>query len=53
MKEGGDLILEIGETQAKAVTHLFLIEDKYEAIKVIKDGGGSDRVVSARKRENG
>ena len=53
LKEGGDLILEIGETQAKAVTHLFFIEDKYEAIKVIKDDSGSDRVVSARKRENG
>ena len=53
LKEGGGLVLEIGETQAKTVSRLLSAEDKYEAIKVTQDGGGYDRVVSARKRTNG
>ena len=53
LKGGGDLILEIGETQAKAVCRLLCVEGKYEAIKVTQDGGGYDRVVSARKQTNG
>ena len=47
------MILEIGENQGKAVTHLLYVEDKYENIKVTQDGSGCDRVVSARKRING
>lgn len=50
LKKGGAVILEIGETQAKAVTRLFYQEDQYEGIKVIKDYSGYDRVVSARKK---
>ena len=53
LKAGGGLILEIGETQAKAVSRLLCFEDKYEAIKVTQDGGGYDRIVSVRKRANG
>ena len=50
LKKGGAVVLEIGETQAKAVTRLFYQEDQYEEIKVIQDYSGYDRVVSARKK---
>ncbi len=50
LKKGGAVILEIGETQAKAVTRLFYQEDQYEEIKAIQDYSGYDRVVSARKK---
>ena len=50
LKKGGVVVLEIGETQAKAVTRLFYQEDQYEEIKVIQDYSGYDRVVSARKK---
>jgi len=50
LKKGGAVILEIGETQAKAVTSLFYQEGQYEEIKVIRDYSGYDRVVSARKK---
>ena len=53
LKEGGGLVLEIGETQAKTVSRLLSAEDKYEAIKVTQDAGGYDRVVSARKSTDG
>jgi len=53
LKEGGGLVLEIGETQVKAVRRLLCVEDKYGAIRVTQDHGGYDRVVSARKRANG
>ena len=53
LKEGGGLVLEIGETQAKTVSRLLSAEDKYEAIKVTQDAGGYDRVVSAKKSTNG
>ena len=50
LKKGGAIVLEIGETQAKAVARLFYQEDQYEEIKVIQDYSGYDRVVSARKK---
>ena len=50
LKKGGTVVLEIGETQAKAVTRLFDQEGLYEEIKVIRDYSGYDRVVSARKK---
>ena len=50
LKKGGVVVLEIGETQAKAVTSLFYKEGEYEEIKVIRDYSGYDRVVSARKK---
>ena len=50
LKKGGAVVLETGETQAKAVTRLFDQEDQYEEIKVIQDCSGYDRVVSARKK---
>jgi len=50
LKKGGAVVLEIGETQAKAVTRLFYQEDQYEEIKVIQDCSGYNRVVSARKK---
>ena len=53
LKTGGGLILEIGETQAEAVSNLLHSEEGYESIKVTRDIGGYDRVVSARKRTNG
>ena len=53
LKKGGVIALEIGETQAKAVTSLFYGEDKYEGINVTQDYSGYDRVVFARKKTNG
>ena len=53
LKEGGGLVLEIKETQAKAVSRLLCAEGKYEAIKVTQDASGYDRVVSARAKLNG
>ncbi len=50
LKKGGAVVLEIGETQAKAVTRLFYQEEQYEEIKVIQDYSGYDRAVSARKK---
>ena len=45
LKPGGFLFLEIGDTQAKAVTSL-LAETGFQNIKVQKDLAGRDRVVS-------
>ena len=53
LKKGGAVVLEIGETQARAVTRLFNQEDQYEEIKVFQDYSGYDRVVSARKKMYG
>ena len=53
LKKGGTVVLEIGETQAKAVTRLFAQEGQYKEIKVIQDYSGYDRVVSARKKTYG
>jgi release factor glutamine methyltransferase len=53
LKKGGVVVLEIGETQAKAVTSLFYNEGQYEEIKVTQDYSGCDRVVSARKKNYG
>jgi len=53
LKKGGLIVLEIGETQAQAITSLFYSEGKYEEINVIQDYSGYDRVVSARKKTNG
>ena len=50
LKKGGVVVLEIGETQGKAVASLFYKESQYEEIKVIQDYSGYDRVVSARKK---
>ena len=53
LKKGGGVVLEVGETQAKAVSTLLYAGGKYEAIKITQDYGGYDRVVSARKKVNG
>ena len=53
LKEGGGVVLEVGETQANAVSTLLCVEGQYEAIKVTQDYGGYDRVVSAKKKANG
>jgi release factor glutamine methyltransferase len=53
LKKGGVVVLEISDIQAKEVTNLFYSEADYEAIKVIQDYSGYDRVVSARKKKNG
>lgn len=46
LKVDGDIVLEIGYNQADAVTKL--LSKDFEKIRVIKDYGGNDRVVSAR-----
>ena len=53
LKKGGGIVLEIGEAQAKPVSDMLCDEDKYESIKVTQDYSGYDRVVSARKKNNG
>jgi release factor glutamine methyltransferase len=53
LKNGGNLILEIGETQAKEVSCLLSNDGRYNMIKVTKDIGGYDRAISARKVVNG
>ncbi len=53
LKKGGGIVLEIGETQAKQVSDMLCAGDKYESIKVAQDYSGYDRVVSARKKNNG
>ena len=52
LKNGGFIILEIGETQANAVTGLFRSTGHYEKINVVQDYSGYDRVVFARKKTN-
>ena len=50
LKQGGIVVLEIGEIQAKEVSSFFYSMSTYEEIKVTKDYSGYDRVVSARKK---
>ena len=50
LKEGGRLFLEIGDREAKEVTGI-LEEAGFEAITVVKDLAGLDRVVTAVKAE--
>lgn len=45
---GGRILLEIGPTQAQAVSHLFAVQG-FEAISVLPDLDGRDRVVMAQK----
>jgi release factor glutamine methyltransferase len=48
---GGRLLLEIGPTQAQAVSHL-LAAQGFTAISVLQDLDGRDRVVAAQKPQN-
>ena len=50
LKQGGMVVLEVGEIQAKEVSSFFYAISNYEEIKVTKDYSGYDRVVSARKK---
>jgi release factor glutamine methyltransferase len=50
LKPGGYLLLEIGYDQGDAVQSLFQQAGAYEAIRVVKDYGGRDRVVMGRKK---
>ena len=49
LKAGGYLLFEIGCKQADALCEI--LKEKYTGIKVVKDYGGNDRVVIARKEE--
>ena len=53
LKEGGSLVLEIGETQSNPLRQLLAIQGGYKEVKVAQDFSGNDRVVSARKLTNG
>lgn len=46
---GGSLLIEISPEQAPAVIGLFNASGKFEAPRVIKDSGGLERVVLARR----
>jgi release factor glutamine methyltransferase len=48
---GGRILLEIGPTQAKAVSALLALQG-FDEISVLPDFDGRDRVVSARKPQN-
>ena len=49
LRDGGSLMLEIGEGQAPAVTRL-LEQAGFADIRALQDTGGTDRVIAARLR---
>ena len=49
LKPGGYLIFEVGEGQAGSVKQSLQAHDKWEAIEIIQDLSGRDRVVSTRR----
>jgi release factor glutamine methyltransferase len=49
-KEGGWVLLEVGDRQAPQVADLFEITGAYDRIETIKDFSGMERVVRARRR---
>lgn len=49
LKKGGYLLFEIGYEQANALKEM--LKNRYTDIKVVKDYGGNDRVVIAKKEE--
>jgi release factor glutamine methyltransferase len=50
LRPGGRILLEIGPTQAAAVTSL-LQEQGFAEVRVLPDMDGRDRVVAARARK--
>jgi len=52
IRPGGFLLLEIGADQAESVTRLLEESGGFEAIRVLRDLAGRDRVVAARRRDS-
>lgn len=52
LSPGGFLILEIGETQARAIAGIADDEGEYESPLIYKDYAGKDRVISIKKKES-
>jgi protein-(glutamine-N5) methyltransferase, release factor-specific len=50
LRPGGFLVIEIGETQANAISKLIEDEECYERAERIKDLQGKERIISARRR---
>lgn len=50
LKNGGNLVLEIGSDQADEVKRLLAITGEYERILTVKDLAGMDRVIIAEKK---
>jgi release factor glutamine methyltransferase len=50
MKEGGSLLLEVGDRQAEKVMGLLQQTNAYDRVESIKDFSGIERVVRARRR---
>ena len=50
LRPGGSLLLEIGVDQAESVTRLLAESGEFDAIRVLPDLAGRDRVVVARRR---
>lgn len=53
LKPGGLLALEVGADQAGSVTGLIKEREGYEAVEVVKDYAGHDRVILARFQRSG
>lgn len=53
LRQGGFLILEIGQDQAGEVAQLIETEGGYESPNVRQDYSGRDRILSAQRRERG
>lgn len=52
VKEGGWLLLEVGDRQAEKVEGLLLQTGPYERLETIKDFNGIERVVRARRQQD-
>ncbi len=50
LRPGGFLVIEIGETQANAISKLIDDEEHYERAERIKDLQGKERIISARRK---
>ncbi|PKN35422.1 MAG: peptide chain release factor N(5)-glutamine methyltransferase [Deltaproteobacteria bacterium HGW-Deltaproteobacteria-19] len=51
LKDGGWLLMEMGDRQAKRLTDVLQADGRYDRIDIRKDYGGRDRVVKARRME--
>jgi len=53
LKEGGYLIMEIGDTQVNNVSEMFSASGKFREIEIVKDYNNIERVIAARKVNDG
>ncbi len=53
LKEGGYLIMEIGDNQANDVSRMLAASGKFREIEIVKDYNNIERVIAARKVNDG